>query len=471
MKKKEKKYGLLKCVLVLVLVAIILSWLIPNGGFSGGSFVEDGMKRIGLNDLAWIVHYAIYIALDKIILLLAVGGLYGVLSKIPAYDRIVEALAKCFSKHKKLTVVILSIIIAALTSLLTQSFALIIFIPFIIAILNRMKLDKMTILATTFGSMLVGVLGATYGTEGLQVFDDVRYMGGINSASVFVRAGILVIGLVLFNFFTLSHMDKKAKKAESVTFFEIEVEKEEKKKSIIPLVIMGIITFVLVILAFTNWNGFGIEVFDKFHELITEKVKIGEDFFILKDVLGSSMYALGTWDLFSISSFILIFTIIIGLCYRVKFNDFVANFANGIKKMAKPILVVFGAFSLFVVVYMSPYVATIANKILGLTKEFNIATTSITAIIANIFHTDLGYTGFTLASVLTTNYESSINVIYTIFTSLYGFVQFFIPTSIVLGIGLVSLDVKYKEWLKYIWRFLLGMLVCLIVVFILMTLI
>ena len=64
-----------------------------------------------------------------------------------------------------------------------------------------------------------------------------------------------------------------------------------------------------------------------------------------------------------------------------------------------------------------------------------------------------------------------INPVYTMFTSLYGFVQFFIPTSMVLGIGLVSLKVKYSDWLKYIWRFLLGMFICLLVIFILMAII
>ena len=226
MKKKEKKYGLLKGVLILVLVAILLTWLIPVGEFSSATFVEDGMQRIGLSNLSWIIFYAL------IIFLLVIGGLYGVLSKVGAYERLVEGIAKNFSKHKKLAVVVLSIVIAVLTSLLTQSFALLIFIPFVIAILKRMKLDKMTILATTFGAMLVGVLGATYGTEGLQVFDDVRYMGGINNASVLVRAGILAIGLVLFNFFTLVHMDKTEKTAESKEIFEIEPMKEEIKCSI-----------------------------------------------------------------------------------------------------------------------------------------------------------------------------------------------------------------------------------------------
>jgi len=41
---------------------------------------------------------------------------------------------------------------------------------------------------------------------------------------------ILLIGLILFNFFTLNHMRKQDKKSESIEMFPIEVEKEEKKR-------------------------------------------------------------------------------------------------------------------------------------------------------------------------------------------------------------------------------------------------
>ena len=37
---------------------------------------------------------------------------------------------------------------------------------------------------------------------------------------------ILLIGLILFNFFTLNHMRKQDKKSESIEMFPIEVEKE-----------------------------------------------------------------------------------------------------------------------------------------------------------------------------------------------------------------------------------------------------
>lgn len=469
MKRKEKKYGLFKGILLFILIAIVLTWLIPNGAFSNTGFQESGLVRVGLNDLAWLIYYGMYFSIDKIMFLLVVGGLYGILTKTNAYERIVSGIAKKFSKHKNIAVVVFSVIIAILTSLLTQSFVVIIFIPFIISILNRMKLDKMTILATTFGSMLVGILGATYGTEGLVYFN--KYMATeattINS-TVLIRAGILLIGLVLFNFFTISHMKKKDKNNETIDMYPIELEEDSKKSSILPIVIIGILTFILVILGYINWNtNFGITIFDDFHKTITE-IKIG-DFAVFSSILGSNMDALGTWDLFSMTAILIIDTIILALCYRVKLDDLFSRFASGAKKMLKPIICIIAAYILMVVVYMSPCIATILNKLLSLTEGFNLATMTLSAFITNIFHTDLGYTAYILSSYLTAEYVDYINPIYVIFVSLYGLVQFFIPTSIVLGVGLTSLDVKYSDWLKHIWKFVVGILICLLIIFILMA--
>lgn len=469
MKEKEKKYGLLKGVLLFIVIAVILTWLIPTGSFSSSGFTESVMTRVGINDLTWLIFYGIYFSTDKVILLLAIGGLYGVLVKTNAYDRLVTGIAQKI-KHEKVAVVIFSILIAALTSILTQSFVVVIFIPFIISIMNRMKLDKMTIMATAFGSMLVGIMGATYGTDGLVYFSKYMATESTNiSSSVLVRAGILVIGLVLFNFFVLTRMSKVKKNEETAELFAVEELTDTKKRSVIPIIILGIILFVIAILGYVDWNtNFGIEAFNNFHKTITE-ITIGDDFYIFKDLLGSQMGAFGTWDTFSMTAIVIIFTIIFGLCYRVSLNDFLKNYADGMKKMIKPSLCVVGAFTLMVVVYMSPIVATIVNKLLALTDGFNLATMTLSAFITNIFHTDLGYTAYILSGYLTAEYGDYANALWVIFTSLYGFVQFFIPTSVVMGLGLTSLDIKYKDWLKYIWRFLVGIIICLLIIFILIA--
>ena len=137
---KEKRYGLFKGILLFITIAIILTWLIPIGEFSASGYASDGiLTRVGLNDLAWLGYYGIYFSIDKIIFLLAIGGFFGVLVKTDAYDRITSFIADKI-KYKKIAVVCFSVLIAVLTSLLTQSFVILIFIPFIVSILKRMKL-------------------------------------------------------------------------------------------------------------------------------------------------------------------------------------------------------------------------------------------------------------------------------------------------------------------------------------------
>ncbi len=473
MKKEEKKYGLLKGILFLVVLTLILSWLIPYGQFNGTEFTTDGsLSRIGLNSLSEIFYWCLQFAADKMVILFAIAGFYGVLVKTKAYDNLTTSIAKKLS-NKKIAVVLFSVIIAVLASLLTQTFAILIFIPFIISIMNKMKLDKMTIIMTTFGSLLVGMMGATYGTEGLALVQKQGFFtaeGFDPNKTVLIRAGILLIGLVLFNFFTLSHMNKKDKDSEGIEMFPI-TEVDDKKKSSIPIVIIGLLLLILVVLGFVNWNGFNITVFDKFHKLITD-IKIGDNFYIFKDLLGTNFGAFGTWDVFTISSILLVFTIIIGLCYRFKFSEFITAFVDGAKSVIKPCIFLIGAYTVMTVIYMAPYLPTIVNKILSLTEGFNLATTSLSLIISNILSANLDFIGYSsILPYLAAEYPTHMNAIYVMISSLCGFVAIFTPTSLVLGVGLTALDVKYKDWLKNVWKFLLGMIICLLVIFILMTVI
>ncbi len=478
MKKKEGKYGLLKGVLIFFAILVVFSWLIPNGTFGSSGLVSDGMARIGLNDISWVIYYALtYLVIDKALFLLVIGGLYGVLIKSGVYARVVDGLAKCFSKNKELTVILTSVIIALFTSVLSSVFAVIIFIPLIVSVLNKMKLDKITIFSATFGSILVGILGATLGTEGIGYLSSYFAVEGQSAhdviyATIIARAGVLVVALALFNFFTINRM-RSVKAAEETEIFVIEEDKNMKKRSLIPFIVIGVLIFALVILGFVDWNNsFLVDTFDNFHNTLLS-TKIGSDFYVISDLLGEDILGFGHWseDLLTVTPILLLFTIILGLCYRLKFNEFIEAFINGAKRMIKPCLCIFGAFTVMIVVYKSPYMATIADKILNLTEGFNLITMIITAFIMNIVHADLGLTGYTLGGYFIAQYADYINPIFVIFTTIFGLVQFFIPTSVVMGIGLTALNVKYSDWLKHIWKFLVGMFICLLVIFILLTII
>ena len=100
--------------------------------------------------------------------------------------------------------------------------------------------------------------------------------------------------------------------------------------------------------------------------------------------------------------------------------------------------------------------------------DFSIAGATIASIVSSIFHLDLNYTAYSLSSYMVTGFGANLSILFIIFLTMYGFAQFVVPTSAILIIGLTYSNVEYKNWLKYIWKFLVGMFVCLLVIYLLM---
>jgi len=123
----------------------------------------------------------------------------------------------------------------------------------------------------------------------------------------------------------------------------------------------------------------------------------------------------------------------------------------------------------FVFLYWSPIMPTVINELSKLTSSFNPFVATIQAFLAGFFNSDLAYVGFSLTYYLSNFAGTEGNIIYIIFTSIYGLVQFITPISVFLLFGLSYMDIPYKKWMGYIWKFFLGMLVCLLVIFALLT--
>ena len=191
MKKFFEKHDLVKISLIAIAFVFLLTWIIPSGVYQSGS-VTGELERTGIADLFLGGMTSVSFFLQQILYILSIGAFYGVMTKTDGYKKLVEKFATKMKGHEIPFVVILSIMIAAFTSISTNVFAILIFVPFLIQVLKAMKLDNMTAFATTFGSILIGVLGATYGTEGLTSF--VYYLSiyktVTNDIENMVRAGI-----------------------------------------------------------------------------------------------------------------------------------------------------------------------------------------------------------------------------------------------------------------------------------------
>lgn len=465
--RNSKKHTLPKLVTILILLSIALTWVFSYGYFQGAEFYEYGMNSQGLADIPNIIYYAISFASDKIIFLFAIGAFYAIISKCNGYKKLVSNIAKKFKGKEILFVLLTSFIFAVQASLFAQSFAALIFVPLFVSIMTEMKFDKLSTFAATFGGILVGTLGATYGGEGLYYFN--YYTGATTTTAILYRVLVFVIAFILFNVFNILHIKKVGNsKSKELVEDPFKVEHVNAKTKTWPVITLLSILGVLNILGYVNWSGyFGIECFTKFHTWLTG-LTIG-DFAIFASIFGKLGAAFGAWTLFHGTMVLLIIALIMALIYGVKFDEIWDSFGEGAKKVGPGVALFIGAYMVMVAAYMSPFVPTISNLMFKGVTKFNPFGVSFIALLSNIFHIDFGFSGYIVATYFTSTFAANLEVIHTIFTTLYGFVGFFVPTNAALILGLSYLNVEYKSWMKYAWIFIVSILVILLVLFTIMT--
>jgi len=466
--RKSEKHDLVKWVGLFILIAMALTWIFGAGAYNNGTFYDYGFNRLGLTDIPNMFYYALNFAGDKIIFLLALGCFYAVLSKTKGYKSLVNDFAKAFKRNELVFILCVSLIFVIMTTLFTQTFIPLIFVPFMVSIIVKMGLDKLTAFSTTFGSILVGTLGLTYGGEGLYWFN--YYTGLTVSTGMLYRLIVLVVAYILFNIFNVLHAKKilKENNVNEKATDPFEIEEVEDRASYWPILVIFALVLIITVLGYIGWSSnFGITVFTNFHNWLMG-LKLGE-LEIFRSILGtlSKEAVFGAWDLFHISVVLVIASILVALIGKVKLNDFISAIGEGAKKLSKPIILFIGIYMIFITAttYMSSYMPTINNLIFEGVTKFNPFLVSLSAFISNIFHADFGYTGFAIGTYFVNTYSSNVELIQLIFTTIYGFVQLCIPTSGILLIGLSYLDIKYKTWIKYIWLFIVGILVILLALF------
>ncbi len=473
-KKLFEKNDLIKIALIAFIVTVVLTWIIPYNYYANGAFEGNTLGRHGIVDIALSGYYGLNFFLQQILVVLCTGIFYGVISKTKGYQELTNKIARRFRNKTKLFAIISSLFVAAFTTLSTQTFVVLIFLPFIISIASKLKLDKITTFAISFGSLILSILGATYGTEGLIYF--VQYLNYYSAVDldleIAIRFGVLAIAYLIFTVFTILHMRKveKATNTEEVAedLFSAEVSAKTKTKTW-PMALAFYLLLILAVLGYINWSdNFGITIFDEFHEWLIG-LKISK-YPVISYILGSNAKAFGTWELYAITAVMGVILLFVSLISRVKLDDFIDNAIDGIKNVIKPLIVYTLINMVFAVIYVSPFTTAITSWLMSLNDNvFNPFIVALTAAINSLFHIDFGFTGYVVGELLTTTYAADFNIVYVIYVTITGLMAFIAPTSVILMIGLSYLNIPYKKWLKYIWKFFLIALVLLLILFSIMA--
>lgn len=245
-----------------------------------------------------------------------------------------------------------------------------------------------------------------------------------------------------------------------------------EKHKIWPIVTGFVLLFILLILAFISWGeqGFNVSIFDDATKGVQGFKLFGFELF--GKLLGT-VNSFGNWTLMDMILPIVLVILLLALIYKVKLNEIFDGFAEGAKKALLPAFVSLLIYTILVIVTYHPFQLVIYKNILGWFKGFNIATTSIVAILASLFNADASYVFQSVvpyfASVVTNADNYSVAGI--IFQAMYGLTMLVAPTSLIL-MGILSyLKVSYKEWLKNIWKLLLELFIVLLIIFMILAVI
>lgn len=471
-----KKHNLLKTIAIFFLVVVALSWVIPTGTIANGQFTKGTTNPVGFVDLIRLPLLTITTFFQFGLVFLAIGGFYGVLNKTGVYVPFVDRIVKRLKGKEGKFVTISIILFALLASISGLSVPLFILVPFFVTVILVMGMSKLTALASTVGAILIGMLGSTYG---FSVVGYINYYFSLDVNNQMITKVILFIMLVLLlcvfvNKRALSEVIESEKKKlkedkneleNTIPFYE---PKYKNNKSAVPMITVTITAILLLLVMMFDWfHGLGVNFFQDIYQSLMG-IKIGS-YPIVANILGN-LSQFGIWTNHELSMILIISSLLIGWIYSLKGNDTLDGFFEGAKKMVGVAFYVSICSVIFAVILSSESSTlynTILNFILGLTKSFNVFVSAIVALVGGFFYNDFYYFTACISGAVGSTYDvGSLEVLGLALQTMYGFTMLLLPTSMILIAGLRYLEISYKEWIQYIWKFL-----CMIFVIIVLVLI
>lgn len=475
-----KKHSLFKSMMIVILLVLVLTYILPARA--------GEVSYLPFGDIITNYIQSYYYFFDTVVFMLVLGAFYGVLNKLGAYKKLLDKIVikvKPISKHFVLITTIVFALISTLTGITTP---LLVFVPFVIAIILLLGYDKLVAISATIVPIVIGFIGGIFTTfrdpnnyYGYSATTFEKFVGIDNYANIIPKIVLLILGVALLILFISRHIkDVENKKVKydlnnNSELLVAEVKGNYKDIKAWPLIVILSIMLVLMILGLVPWNNlFEIEVFSKFHTWIGELAI--KDFAIFGNIISSTFPAFGAWA--ELGSYMmtmvimLLVIIIIKFVYKVKFDELITNVAEGAKKMLPTAALMMLAYTVLVCTYNNGFIETIISKVSSSSNGINFAVASLISMLGSILHIDLYYTvaGVFSPILKVVTDESLLNVFALSFQSLYGLMLIVGPTSLLLIFTLSYLDVPYLTWLKYIWRFILSLFIVIFAVLLILAL-
>ncbi len=450
--KKARKSLSAFSILMLLLVAVaLITWVIPGSE-------EAPMQHATLSMVAMAPYQGFADAIDVCVFVLVLGGFLGIVTKTGALDAGINALVKKLHGNELMLIPILMFIfsIGGTTYGMLEETT-----PFYLLLAATMVaagFDSIVGAAVVLLGAGSGVLGSTVNPFAVGAAQDALTSVGVevNNAIIIVLGAILWISSLLISIFFVMSYAKKVKADKGSTILSLQ-EQEDMKTNFIDkelkvdgtltgnqklVLILFAFTFVVMILSFIPWWGFGITVFDGWTSFLT----------------GLSF---GDWYFAEATTWFLIMSIVIGVAGKLSENEFVKTFIAGAADMMSVVLII--ALARGISVLMMP----VEDGGTGLQYWILVnAAAALKGMSAGIF-APLSYLLYCLLSFLIPSSSGlagasmpimgplaaelgfSPEVMLMIFVAGNGLVNLFTPTCGAIMGGFEIAHIEYSTWLKF----------------------
>ncbi len=220
-----KKHNILKVVLLTILVVVLCTWIFPSASFDNSLYTltEGERAQAGLFDVFAYPMVAVMYFGNILLYTLAVGAFYGVLSRIPAYEKLVDRIVSQFRGLESLFLGLVVVLIAAIVSVTGMMVPILFLFPFIISVVLKMGYNKLVAATVTVGPTLAGVSGTTLGVM------TTGYMNQLLAITSFDEMVSKLIVLCVYVVLLIAFLVLYGKKTRNVVVETMNTEKEDQK--------------------------------------------------------------------------------------------------------------------------------------------------------------------------------------------------------------------------------------------------
>jgi len=446
-----KNKSILKVFGIMLLVTFILTWIIPSATIGTDGVIVGKIAPTGFADIFSCLEIITQYFAKPALFILFVGMFYGVINKSGEFKAVVNKITSVFKNKKWLFLALTILFYSVVTALTGIYLPMFMFMPLSIAILLGLKYTKIQSVFATVGASTIGLLGGISNAI-------IKSMVGVEgNAYLWVKVGLLVVLVALTVVYALKMKSKKEKTEANEEKIMFVPEKRNAKldvkvKGISLYIVLGLLV-VVFILGLTPWAN--AEIFNKAYTAI-QNVKIGE-FAIISEILGT-FEVFGYWTYTSLIPTIALAIIVMALSTSLTFKEMLEGCVEGAKKVLS-LAILSGLISLIVIFTLnSGFVGTIINF---LAKGGNVALVTLSSFIAAPFMVDLSYAAQYILSMdyYVVGVEDLMELWGLVTQVAYSFAMLIAPSSILLLVGLGYVEESYSNWVKYIWKFLLAVLV------------